>query len=99
MKNSRNNYVLLEFNEEYQDFHYNQFIDGIPEREVDTNGYKKLLFFKDIEEANFFCDFLVIQFGLLDQDPKKLKIKDALHTLNNLTRFIGAYNDLHKKIQ
>ena len=83
--------ILLEFNEELQDFHYNKITNGIPETKINTNGYKELFVCKDIDEANLFCEFLFEQFRLDEEKKPKLKIKVALHTLNNLTRFIDAY--------
>ena len=84
-----NNFILLEFNEEQQNFHYNKITNGVPEKEINTNGYKELFVCRNEEEANLFCDFLYVQFGLLDN--KKLKFKEALHTLQNLSKFIDAY--------
>ena len=82
------NKIILEFNEEGQNFHYNHIVDGKPQSPVGTNGYEKLLLCRNCEEADLFADFLVYQYTKLDQ---KITFYNAKHTINNLTEFIFNY--------
>jgi len=82
------NQIILEFNEEGQNFHYNHIVNGKPQSPIGTNGYEKLLICRNCEEAGLFADFIIYQYTKLDE---KITYYNARHTIKNLTQFLSIY--------
>jgi hypothetical protein len=79
--------TLVEFNELGQNLHLNQQINGIFRDTPNTNGYKTLMFCDNDIIANFYCDFLYLQYFVRG---KKITFEEAEYTIKNLCKFESA---------
>ena len=85
------NKVLLEFNEEQQQFHYNYVIDGISETKENQFNWKTLNVCENIHYAQLFADFLQVQY----LQNRKASFIELKKTVNNLNRFLSVIYQIH----
>ena len=85
------NQVLLEFNEEQQQFHYNYVVDGIPQSKENENGWKTLNVCANVQYASLFADFLQVQYV----EKRKASFIELEQTVDNLNRFLSIIYKMH----
>jgi len=84
--------TILEFHEEKQDFNLNTIVNDIPTNPLNTHGWEKVNVCNSDLEANFFADFIQIEY--INKGIKLTK-KNVHDTISNLSRFLIAINDLN----
>lgn len=83
--------VLLEFNEEQQQFHYNYIVNNIAECKENQNGWKTLNVCENINYASLFADFLQVQY----LKNRKTSFIELQKTVDNLNRFLSVIYQIH----
>jgi hypothetical protein len=91
LKTKNMNQVLLEFNEEQQQFHYNYVVDGIPQSKENENGWKTLNVCANVQYASLFADFLQVQYV----EKRKASFIELEQTVDNLNRFLSIIYKMH----
>lgn len=85
------NQVLLEFNENQQQFHYNDIVNGIPQSKENENGWKTLNVCENMHYAQLFADFLQVQYV----QNHKTSFIELKKTVDNLNRFLSVIYQIH----
>ena len=83
--------VLLEFNEEQQQLHYNSVKNDVPESKENQNGWKTLNVCENMHYAQLFADFLHVQY----LENRKASFIELKKTADNLNRFLSVIYQIH----
>lgn len=83
--------VILEFNEEQQQFHYNCVNNNVPESKENENGWKTLNVCENMHYAQLFADFLQVQYV----QYRKASFIELKKTVDNLNRFLSVIYQIH----
>jgi hypothetical protein len=87
--------VLLEFNEEQQQLHYNSIKNNVPETKENQYGWKTLNVCENMHYAQLFADFLQVQY-LQNRKASFIELKKTVDNLNKFLSVIYQINNINQ---
>jgi hypothetical protein len=87
--------VLLEFNEEQQQLHYNSINNNVPETKENQYGWKTLNVCENMHYAQLFADFLQVQY-LQNRKASFIELKKTVDNLNKFLSVIYQINNINQ---